>query len=224
MDMSRPIVAPAMATSKDGTPEPNSSAEPDLSIVYSPLLLTEIRLVEILSDDFDDPIRVNIKVVNLADQPVYDALSYVWNPRDGTMDSSESTGIVKVVNHNSLPIAIGANLEAALRHLRPNKIPSSASPGRTLWIDALCINQSDRTDRSQQVGRMKDIYSLAAHVLIWLGPVPSSSDCVVKVIRTGHLGTIDGGAFILGLRELLRRDWFRRVWVTCLMLRIMTYC
>lgn len=38
-----------------------------------------------------------------------------------------------------------------------------------VWLDALCINQNDLDERSQQVAIMKDVYSSAREVLIWLG-------------------------------------------------------
>ncbi|EXA32520.1 hypothetical protein FOVG_16209 [Fusarium oxysporum f. sp. pisi HDV247] len=39
-----------------------------------------------------------------------------------------------------------------------------------LWIDAVCINQRDLAERSQQVRRMKDIYSHTMKLLVWLHP------------------------------------------------------
>ena len=55
---------------------------------------------------------------------------------------------------------VGNNLEAALRRLRLADRP------RTLWIDAVCINQGNDDERAQQVGHMRDIYSYAKRVLI----------------------------------------------------------
>jgi hypothetical protein len=61
-------------------------------------------------------------------------------------------------------IRVTPNCESALRHLRLKKKP------RTLWIDALCINQSSNAEKSRQVPLMGDIYESASRVLIWLGP------------------------------------------------------
>ena len=41
---------------------------------------------------------------------------------------------------------------------------------RTLWIDAICINQCDLQERSQQVGIMRQIYKRSKKTLVWLGP------------------------------------------------------
>jgi hypothetical protein len=40
---------------------------------------------------------------------------------------------------------------------------------RVVWIDALCINQKDDLEKAQQVQLMRQIYSLAQNVVIWLG-------------------------------------------------------
>lgn len=60
-------------------------------------------------------------------------------------------------------IPVTPNLELALRHLRLEKRQ------RTLWIDALCINQSDEEKKKVQIQRMDLIYANASAVLIWLG-------------------------------------------------------
>lgn len=40
---------------------------------------------------------------------------------------------------------------------------------RTLWIDAICINQEDLDERSEQVVHMLQIYKNASRVIVWLG-------------------------------------------------------
>ena len=43
------------------------------------------------------------------------------------------------------------------------------SQARTLWIDQICINQTDLQERSEQVRIMRQIYSKAQLVILWLG-------------------------------------------------------
>ena len=38
-----------------------------------------------------------------------------------------------------------------------------------MWINAVCINQRDNQEWTEQVGIMRDIYAKAFHVVIWLG-------------------------------------------------------
>jgi hypothetical protein len=47
---------------------------------------------------------------------------------------------------------------------------------RTLWVDAICINQQDIRERGCQVEMMGDVYSKAARVLVWLGPKSHDRD------------------------------------------------
>jgi hypothetical protein len=50
-------------------------------------------------------------------------------------------------------------------------LPLDKSPERWkhFWIDAVCINQRDISERNDQVAMMRDIYSNASFVLVWLG-------------------------------------------------------
>jgi hypothetical protein len=58
---------------------------------------------------------------------------------------------------------IGPNLETALRHIRHHE------EDRIFWIDAICINQNDEKERSDQVQLMRQIFSSARTVVAWLG-------------------------------------------------------
>ena len=60
-------------------------------------------------------------------------------------------------------IRVTRNCLSALKHLRLN------SPPRTLWIGAICIDQSSFKERNQEVSRMGYIYEASSRVLIWLG-------------------------------------------------------
>jgi hypothetical protein len=55
------------------------------------------------------------------------------------------------------------NLYSALLRLRHSETD------RTLWVDALCINQSDLDEKGQQVSLMREIFKRAGKVTMWLG-------------------------------------------------------
>ncbi|KAK0613702.1 heterokaryon incompatibility protein-domain-containing protein, partial [Immersiella caudata] len=98
------------------------------------------------------PLAGDLLTVSLLDKPRYDALSYAW----GDVESSLALTL------NGSRLHIRRNLENALRHLRLPDEP------RFLWIDALCINQTDIGERSHQVQLMGEIYSQATTVRAWI--------------------------------------------------------
>lgn len=105
-------------------------------------------------------VHVTLSEVQLS-EPVpetlqYEALSYCWATEDG--DDSRS----QVIYCDGAQILITKNCEAALRRLRTDE-------DRILWIDAICINQSDDQERSSQVNRMQLIYTYASSVKVYLG-------------------------------------------------------
>jgi Heterokaryon incompatibility protein (HET) len=58
---------------------------------------------------------------------------------------------------------ITRNLAEALDHLSISDRP------RKLWVDALCINQKDYSEKSQQIQKVKDIYARAKRVVVFIG-------------------------------------------------------
>jgi hypothetical protein len=93
----------------------------------------------------------------LQEQPLqmsqYEALSYVWG-------DTKATRQIKV---NGYCFNATNNLEAALRQLRRARKP------RHLWVDAICIDQSNKKEKAEQVVQMDKVYRAAKRVLIWLG-------------------------------------------------------
>jgi hypothetical protein len=133
---------------------------------YSPLPgVSDIRLVILEPGMDDDPVKCRLINVSLGENPVYEALSYTWG------DASIS-GLTIFLDGK--PFIVGANLGEALLNLRHKDAKNEKE--RTLWIDAICINQRSIPERNEQVQRMKSIYSNAIKVLIWLGNYHESSD------------------------------------------------
>jgi hypothetical protein len=121
---------------------------------YTPLPLTQfdnrgvyIRLMRLLPKRKDsDSIEATIEAVRLSKPkaPYYEALSYTWGSR---LNQAE----LHVIGDTVKTIAITQSLREALLHLR------SGVP-RTLWIDAICINQASAGEKSEQVSFMTTIW------------------------------------------------------------------
>lgn len=126
-------------------------------------LCNQIRLLHVLpADSFDTPIHAYLTLGSLDAWPFYYALSYCW----GT-DPSTS-----VMNISSEPIAITKTLELALKRIR------AFHQYFIIWVDALCINQSDNAKKAAQVEMMRTIYSRAKRVYVYLGE--PSKECLSK--------------------------------------------
>jgi hypothetical protein len=82
----------------------------------------------------------------------YEALSYVWGDVSETVD----------LYCEGRVMGITQNLDSALRHIRYPDRP------RYLWVDAICINQSNTAERGHQVRLMRSIYKSAQQVLVWI--------------------------------------------------------
>ena len=93
--------------------------------------------------------------ISSLDDHDYEALSYAW----GTNTSSN----LAEIRCNGLEFWIQPNLEAALKRLR------SPDHKRVIWVDAICINQADPSEKASQVLKMRDIYAKARQVIVWLG-------------------------------------------------------
>ncbi|OBS25955.1 hypothetical protein FPOA_06487 [Fusarium poae] len=112
-------------------------------------------------------VACDISHVSLEQPPPYFALSYTWG------DTSQTCPILV----GGIPFNVTKSLEIALVHLTPKDVPL------TLWIDALCIDQNDEVEKTEQVQQMHHIYSKATSVITWLGPASENSDAAMLWIQ-----------------------------------------
>ncbi|KAF2800317.1 HET-domain-containing protein, partial [Melanomma pulvis-pyrius CBS 109.77] len=122
----------------------------------------------------------------------FEALSYTWGDGDNTRKILLN-GICKEVSNN---------LEEALRTLRSLR---ETELGMRYWVDSLCIDQDNLCERNHQVKRMRDIYSRARAVIVWLGREEGVDRDAVKVMhnlcRNPHTNPL------LIARQFPRNEW-----------------
>lgn len=116
----------------------------------------EIRLLSLLPGDSKEEIRLTIRGVRLRDEEVYNTLSYVWGDRTDQ----------RLVTVSGRKVSITKNLYNALYRLR------HPTDSITIWIDQLCIDQRNLSEKTHQVNLMRDIYRNAARCYLWLGETP----------------------------------------------------
>ncbi|KAI0835056.1 hypothetical protein F5Y06DRAFT_143198 [Hypoxylon sp. FL0890] len=181
---------------------------------------TQFRLLEIFpSTKRDEPLKVNLRAFRLEDRSTYESLSYVW----GTSNDDNEV-LIEGEDGECKRFKIRKNLNDALRALR------HPSETRTLWADALCINEADHEERNSQVALMGLLYWSASRVNIWLGLDPrgvaKAAFDAIKPISTAHwrdhgsmsqfsqaqVDALDPKLW-RGVTELYQNPWFGRVWV-----------
>lgn len=155
----------------------------------------------------------------------YEALSYVWG--------NQNTPCEIMVDGKILSVTI--SLYDALCHLR------QPHEDRILWVDALCIDQSNIKERSHQVNHMGEIYRKCENVIVWLGYLSGNAADLKTAVDyfalqlpaeafrkwscddqrwrdqwqqvQKSLGVIDNTKLLNGLNIFMGNPWFTRVWV-----------
>lgn len=138
----------------------------------------------------DEQVRFRFQELNL-DLPVeqrsrYEALSYVWGYRYPDQE----------VLCDGRAILVTKNCLEALRYLRRK------TEQRTVWVDAICIDQSSNLERTQQIQIMGDVYKCAEEVIVWLGIGDAYTPRLMRKLRWS-------GLLLLLFQKKLRGKEFR---------------
>ena len=200
--------------------------------IYTSLPIGHIRLLGLSSSSQNDTgtdlegsvLSYRLATFPIEDCPSYEAISYCWgieaaselcwlNDRDGT------NGVLQITPH----------LKSGLRNA------FDVLKSQWLWVDAICITQSDEVEKAEQVAQMGQLFANAKRVIIWLGDDYEDSE---RVMRTMPLlssqavlevlsaqNCIDFEALSkmgvppvedvlwISLFDLLHRPWFERLWI-----------
>jgi hypothetical protein len=117
----------------------------------------ECQLVETQIPDY---LRGQSSTPRTSTHVQYQALSYAWGepefPKSLHVLPADGAPPARAIN-------ITENLHSALQNLR--------RPDKTLmlWVDAVCIDQANISERNSQVSNIPQTYAEAAGVLVWLG-------------------------------------------------------
>lgn len=176
----------------------NASAAETAKFCYKTLGKDEFRLLEIAPDEKDAPLVCTLRHTSFQSKEWYCALSYTWG-------SPEPPFFIKC---DGSDIRITRSLHEALQKMR-----------RTwrhllVWADAICINQNDNSEKSQQVMRMCEIYAKASRLFIWLGnPITASdADVAVRALNRCQKASAPAGALLVQKKSLWTRAMFGELW------------
>ncbi|KAI1756503.1 heterokaryon incompatibility protein-domain-containing protein [Xylaria castorea] len=198
-------------------------SKPPLRFTYEALSPGQIRLL--YSAVHEDMLVWTLKAVQLHNEgsqaPIaFDALSYTWG------DQSHTFPFIC----NDQELRIHRNLRDALPYLarRQSSLP--------IWVDAVCIDQLNHTEKFAQIRMMHSIYRQATQIWAWLGcGTEYSGDAIRLLPEVGRFGKelemhyrrksdkrFTPHSTILpyasspiwkAIRELIYNEWFNRLWV-----------
>lgn len=149
--------------------------------------------------------QISLSVFRLEEAPSYRALSYKWD---------HSANLEDILTNNvisQIPQNVCRFLDLFLQRHSSNEY---------LWIDQICIDQTNQAEKNSQVAMMSNIYSRAAEVIIWLW-IPDvvddspTDDCVIKaanIVRHSNYKVGDDQQ-VADLRMLTRHPYWQRTWI-----------
>ncbi|XXG98329.1 Mitochondrial translocator assembly and maintenance protein 41 [Hypoxylon texense] len=188
----------------------------------------EIRILRLLPADDDDEVHTELFAASIErDIPYFEAISHAWDLKEPR----------KSITVNGHQFEISESIYILLKNLQ---YLADVASGMNFWIDSICINREDMSEKSAQVPLMKDIYTKASQVLIWLG---DGDECTDRAIETtgsvnhwsedsawsddlnwpvlSSMSTEDGYTadtlstftpVLKGVNDVFGREWFRRTW------------
>jgi hypothetical protein len=166
-----------------------------------------IRLLEVHLGPGYEPIKCTLSQHHLKNKPSYIALSYTWDLGAGR----------RHIECDGMDLEIGENLwnffyEFRKKHsLQQYHSKEPRSKIFHLWIDAICIDQTNLKERNQQVAQMRDVYTSAESVIVWLGLAQRDEE--LAFLLTRHPNLLHVEKLQSELLALLSKPYFTRVWV-----------
>ncbi|KAJ0132963.1 putative carnitine O-acetyltransferase [Fusarium oxysporum f. sp. albedinis] len=154
--------------------------------IYSHLPRGSIRLLEILPNQ-DNEANMQCRLLHFSlhesNIPDYEALSYIWGDR--------SSLTIYYIFIEGRQIHVLQNLHLALCRLR-NRFTS-----RFIWADAICINQANTDEKSEQVYLMPKIFSYAHRTVCWVPlELPDSALRLISELQQFHHSVAQGGTIV----------------------------
>jgi hypothetical protein len=152
------------------------------------------------------------------DRPTYESISYTWGDPEKNRKISMDGCVMNVTQ----------NVHDVLQDRR------SFWMNRWIWIDAICINQADLEEKSEQVRRMQSIYRSASRVIVWLGQSDDAQVAIDFIMELWNevlkfskhpdpasqitafateVGKAENTKKLSAVLNLFRQPWFNRIWV-----------
>ncbi|KXH62729.1 HET domain-containing protein [Colletotrichum nymphaeae SA-01] len=187
---------------------------------YTPLRsLDSIRIVVLdPAKDTQSPLQCSLaqydraeQMKNFGTEKDFEAVSYTW----GNAPPS-----CQLLIDGAFSFDISPTVDSLLRALRQ---PSTT---RSLWIDAICLNQQDTGEKAQQLPHDKTAAIFSA--IRMMPTIPDTKQVKIMAEATLKITKSQLGAdHILQLKHFLSRPWFSRRWIiqeACLAKEAKVHC
>lgn len=176
----------------------------------------EIRVLDLRPDPPDMPLIGALRKIRLSGHDEYEPLSYTWedHPTDVTKDENDIHPFLYLDHTYGAPgayIELQTNCARALYRIRDDR------DIRTIWVDAICINQADLVERSRQVSLMERIYARPYTVVAYVGHESQEQHSHMAMWLLNHptilnTGTLDDHQ-LSSISHFVRRPYFQRMWI-----------
>jgi Heterokaryon incompatibility protein (HET) len=133
--------------------------------------------------DPSSEIKCSLYFTSLDDPLEFEALSYSWDSQ--TLSHPILCRQLFAGPDVYFTLNVTYNCLAALKRFRLSDLP------RPLWIDSICIDQTNVEERNQQVSLMGELYPSARHVTVWLGEKDEATEQAMKFITNFGDGIIN---------------------------------
>jgi hypothetical protein len=149
------------------------------------------RLLEIQPcNENSSQVQCTLHHSNLLTKPSFKALSYVWG----------DLGVKVTILLDSKRYEVTRNCHGALLRLR--------ELGETrVWIDAICIDQTNNEEKAAQIPLMNYIYPVAKEVIVWLGHIEGERDSNAQEIESMAISLLED----LSVEEIRTFDTFLEI-------------
>lgn len=169
-----------------------------------------IRLLILHAGAESDPVSCRIIQAKLESAPNYIAISYTWTTESGDSSKTKSISVHAEDGTTKNIIRVTTNCEVTLRQVR------QVDQAKLVWIDSVCIAQSNISERNYQVSIMARIYAGASHVAICMQAPDQDLRHVMSIFEVDDVRDLvnsDWKPTMPEVSALFSMRYFSRVWV-----------
>jgi hypothetical protein len=189
-----------------------------------------IRLLQIEPGEYDEKIQCSLRLTSVDNPSPYIALSYAWGQLH-----ADGSHLCRTLHCGGHEIKVTQSLYSGLKMMRQHWMSGDIvvqSSQLSVWADAVCIDQQNLVERSEQVMLMAQIYGNCSRLVVWLDDsTTETDDGVVEAFtacNTQIAASNPDKTSLLQIRQYIeeldmqrrqdladffRKPWFTRRWV-----------